>query len=344
MLAGLGSTMYAQRYPELVSRQTNVRQVLLVCGWLGLVWFTALGIVNSEVYLTSRHMWDIPMSSYENIALVTWIAELAFLICSCFTKVSVLMFYRRLVDHTVSKYWIWTVICAISFTISYSLAFILVLIFNCSPTEAYWKAFNPSWTAQYTCVDTTIVNLLAGIMSIISDLYSVILPCLMTRHLLLPKAQKLGLFFVFSLGLLAVVASSVRTYWLVRVITTPVLLNRSAPLTECSTKLGTPAMCQPAYSTYSSGRNSSSVLESCVQHCHHCASSSENTLAALLRDLDLGALSLPVEAAECLTKSGSFKDKALQESPARISKTNKFTTVPNIHRHLQHRPALMTLS
>ncbi|PPJ54996.1 hypothetical protein CBER1_05626 [Cercospora berteroae] len=191
--------------------------VLLVCGWLGLVWFTALGITNSEVYLTSRHMWDIPMPTYENIALVTWIAELAFLICSCFTKVSVLMFYRRLVDHTVSKYWIWTVICAISFTISYSLAFVLVLIFNCSPTEAYWKAFSPSWTTQYTCVDTTIVNLLAGIMSIISDLYSVILPCLMTRHLLLPKVQKLGLFFVFSLGLLAVVASSVRTYWLYKV-------------------------------------------------------------------------------------------------------------------------------
>lgn len=309
MLEGLGLTMYAQQYPELVSRQTNVRQVLLVCGWLGLVWFTALGIVNSEVYLTSRHMWDIPMVTYESIALVTWIAELAFLICSCFTKVSVLMFYRRLVDHTVSKYWIWTVICAISFTISYSLAFILVLIFNCSPTEAYWKAFNPSWTAQYTCVDTTIVNLLAGIMSIISDLYSVILPCLMTRHLLLPKAQKLGLFFVFSLGLLAVVASSVRTYWLVRVIKPPVPLNRNVPLTEYSTKLGTPAMCRPVYSTFSSGRNSSSVLGSCARHCRRCAYSSENTLAALLKDLDSEAPSPRAEAAECLTKFESSKDK-----------------------------------
>ncbi|KAF2207066.1 hypothetical protein CERZMDRAFT_102763 [Cercospora zeae-maydis SCOH1-5] len=191
--------------------------ILLVCGWLCLLWFTALAIINSEVYMTSRHMWDIPIATYESIALVTWIAELAFLLCSCFTKVSVLMFYRRLVDLTVSKYWIWTVMCAISFTIAYSLAFILLLVFNCSPTEAYWKSFNPSWKVEYTCVDTTVVNLLAGVLSIVSDLYSVILPCLMTRHLRLPAAQKLGLFLVFSLGLLAVLASSVRTYWLYKV-------------------------------------------------------------------------------------------------------------------------------
>ena len=154
---------------------------------------------------------------YENTALITWIAELAFLICGCFIKVSVLLFYRRLARNSVSRYWIWGVISAITFTVAYSLAFILTLIFNCSPTEAYWKAFSPSYTTPYTCVDTTVVNLLAGIMAIVSDLYSVFLPCMMTRHIQLPRAQKLALYIIFSLGLLAVAASSVRTYWLYKV-------------------------------------------------------------------------------------------------------------------------------
>lgn len=154
---------------------------------------------------------------YENTALITWIAELAFLICGCFIKVSVLLFYRRLARDSVSRYWIWGVICAIAFTVSYSLAFMLTLIFNCSPTEAYWKAFNPTYTMTYTCVNTTVVNLLAGIMAIVSDLYSVFLPCMMTRHIQLPKAQKFALYIIFSLGLLAVAASSVRTYWLYKV-------------------------------------------------------------------------------------------------------------------------------
>ncbi|KAI5362166.1 hypothetical protein Slin15195_G058170 [Septoria linicola] len=191
--------------------------VLLICGWLSLSWFTALSIVGAEQMMTSRHMWDIPITMYENTALITWIAELAFLVCGCFVKVSVLLFYRRLVDNSVSKYWIWTVIIAIVFTIAYSLAFILTLVLNCAPTEAYWKAFSPAYTTNYTCVNTTVVNLLAGLMAIVSDLYSVFLPCMMTRHLQLPTAQKLGLYIIFSLGLLAVAASGVRTYWLYKV-------------------------------------------------------------------------------------------------------------------------------
>lgn len=154
---------------------------------------------------------------YENTALITWIAELDFLICGCFLKCSVLLFYRRLARNAVSPLWIWGVQFAIAFTVAYSLAFVLTLIFNCSPTEAYWKSFSLTYTTDYTCVNTTAINLLAGILSIISDLYSIILPCMMTRHLLLPPTQRLALYIIFSLGLLAVAASSVRTYWLYKV-------------------------------------------------------------------------------------------------------------------------------
>ncbi|EME85077.1 uncharacterized protein MYCFIDRAFT_121253, partial [Pseudocercospora fijiensis CIRAD86] len=122
-------------------------------------------------------------------------------------KISVLLFYRRIVEHTSSKYWIWAVIAAICFTVAYSLAFILTLVFNCSPTEAYWKAFDPSYTHPHSCVNTTIVNLLAGIMAAISDLYSVVLPCMMTRHIQLPRPQKIALYVIFSLGLLVVACS-----------------------------------------------------------------------------------------------------------------------------------------
>lgn len=52
-------------------------------------------------------------------------------------------------------------------------------------------------------------------MSAISDLYAVILPCIMTRHLRLPGQQRLALYAIFCLGLLAVAASGVRTYWMV---------------------------------------------------------------------------------------------------------------------------------
>lgn len=84
-----------------------------------------------------------------------------------------LLFYRRLVAGTYDVRWNWAVLVAITFTAAYTLAFMLALIFNCNPTQAYWKAFDLSWIEhhKYTCADTTAINVLAGICAAASDLY-----------------------------------------------------------------------------------------------------------------------------------------------------------------------------
>ena len=84
------------------------------------------------------------------------------------------------------------------------------------------------YARKYTCVDTTVVNLLAGIFSVLSDVYSVVLPLLMTRHFSLAAGQKWALNFIFSLGLLIVGASAARTYFLygmLLTITTPLWMD-----------------------------------------------------------------------------------------------------------------------
>ncbi|KAF7186131.1 hypothetical protein HII31_12546 [Pseudocercospora fuligena] len=222
VLYGVASIMIATRLwlrAKKYAGGLGLDDLFLICAWLSVTWFTSLSIVGSEKFMTSRHMWDVPFSvSYvRKYGVDYWIAELAFLITGCCLKVSVLLFYRRLVEHTCSKYWIWAVIFAICFTVAYSLAFILTLVFNCSPTEAYWKAFDPSYTHPNSCVNTTIVNLLAGIMAAVSDLYSVALPCIMTRHLQIPRLQKIALYIIFSLALLVVACSGVRTYYMYKV-------------------------------------------------------------------------------------------------------------------------------
>lgn len=196
----------------------NPLQVLLVLSWLCVSWFTVLAIIGAELYHTNRHVWDIPIAAFPDMAKVTWLAELSFLLTGCCVKVSVLLFYRRLTQNTCSIAWIWAVWAAIALTVAYTLAFILALVFNCMPTEAYWKSFNLVYvaTVDYHCVDTTVINLLAGIMAAISDLYAVALPCIMMRNLRIPLRQKIALNVVFSLGLLVVGASGVRTYWLWR--------------------------------------------------------------------------------------------------------------------------------
>jgi hypothetical protein len=178
--------------------------------------FTAVTIVYVTWAQGDRHIWDISPGKREPLALCLWLAEFAFLVCGGFTKVSVLLFYRRLVDGTYSKLWRWLVLFAIGFTVAYTIAFCVMLLINCTPTEAYWKAFDPVYatTQQYTCLDTKIINTLAGVFAAASDLYAVALPCIITWHFSVRKAQKIALNIIFCLGLLVVAASGVRTYYL----------------------------------------------------------------------------------------------------------------------------------
>lgn len=219
VIYGFSSLLIALRLWLRLLKQAGglgLDDILLGFAWFGSSMFTIVLILSTVVYHTGRHAWDIPLGNFEKIAQLAWLAQFSSLVTGCATKVSVLCFYRRLVAGTYSRRWKWAVIIAIIFTVTWTLVFVFMLIFNCRPTEAYWKSFDLSWDHKYQCSDTSIVNLLAGIFAAASDLYAVALPCLMTRHFQLPRRQKVALNVIFSLGLVVVAASGVRTYFLYR--------------------------------------------------------------------------------------------------------------------------------
>ncbi|KAK0252515.1 hypothetical protein B0A54_05774 [Friedmanniomyces endolithicus] len=187
---------------------------LLVPAFLSATMFSIVVIMSNRDYGSDRHVWDVRPEWFETALLLAWLGEFAFLISTCCTKISVLLFYRRLVQGTFSKRWRMATIGAIVFTACYCVAFILALVFNCNPTEAYWKAYSLTYTKSYTCANTKNLNPLAGALSVFSDLYSVVLPMGMLRHFEASKRQKLALNAIFSLGLIVVAAGCVRTYYI----------------------------------------------------------------------------------------------------------------------------------
>ncbi|KAM0699321.1 hypothetical protein Q7P36_001368 [Cladosporium allicinum] len=187
-------------------------------GWLAGLMFTAVSIIYTSYAHGDRHVWDAPPEKRTTLVLCMWLGEFSFLVCGGCTKVSILLFYRRLVTGTYSKRYKWLIWFAIAFTIAYTFTFCVVLLANCTPTSAYWMAFDFKYalTQDYQCMDTSVINAMAGVCAAISDVYSVALPCFLTWQLnSVPKAQKIALFGIFSLGLVVVAASGVRTYWLI---------------------------------------------------------------------------------------------------------------------------------
>jgi hypothetical protein len=191
--------------------------------------FTVVTMMYTQHAQGDRHIWDVTADTRQYAVLCMWLGQFSFLICGGCTKVSILFFYRRLVEGTYSKRWTWLVWLAISFTIAYTIAFCIMLLVNCSPTEAYWRAFDVEYalTQSFTCLDTSAINAITGVCAVVSDVYAVALPCIITWHYAIPKRQKIALNVIFSLGLIVVVASCLRTYWLISKFSSIAYLDRS---------------------------------------------------------------------------------------------------------------------
>jgi len=162
--------------------------------------------------------------------LVAWILEATFLFSLSCTKISVLLFFRRLVEGSYGQELRICIWAAIGFTIAYFFSFMFFLIFACSPVEASWKSLNIGWGVDYHCVDRKSVDPLVGALSVFSDLYTMVIPVYIVGRLKLPMSRKIMLYVIFCCGLVVVGAGTMRTIYLARLHTDPLRdLTRELP-------------------------------------------------------------------------------------------------------------------
>ena len=153
------------------------------------------------------------MSKFAGHRLNIWFAEWCYVISTSFTKMSILLFYRR-ISVTFSKKFIIATWVGIIYNMLYMISFCMVLLLLCTPINAYWRSFNLEWAAAHPgnhCGKENIELPLAGVFSVIGDFYSAVLPMIAIFSLDLPSRQKLSLCALFSLAFLIVGAGIART-------------------------------------------------------------------------------------------------------------------------------------
>jgi len=190
--------------------------------FITIAWLCASANVACVLLFTYRygldsHIWDVPPTSYEKAAQLTWLIALLFTWSTAFTKVSVLLFYRRLVADTYSRTYKLAIWVAIAFIAVYTVVITILQCSTCIPLEANWRRLNPNYTRSYRCGSTasqTSISVMSGALSVISDFYSVLLPALLVFRIQVTKMQRLGLLIIFGMGSLVVIAGIVRTVYL----------------------------------------------------------------------------------------------------------------------------------
>jgi hypothetical protein len=149
-------------------------------------------------------VWDNPVPRAVDSRKIVMALEATYILATGLTKISILLFYRRLVSGSVSRAFVWTVLTIIVSVMAYIITFELTLIFGCRPISAYWNEINPIWRTlnadEYFCLDEVVALYCANIISIVQDFLTFLMPLLLFRNLQLPIRQKVVLGCIFSVG------------------------------------------------------------------------------------------------------------------------------------------------
>lgn len=118
-------------------------------------------------------------------------------------KVSILCFYRRIANGSISRAFLYAVWGFIASVIVYCIVFVFTFIFTCAPVEGYWRMFDIGWrlTHEMKCHDEGITIVAAVIISTVSDFLICMLPIFLVWNLQIPKRQKAALIGIFGMGI-----------------------------------------------------------------------------------------------------------------------------------------------
>ncbi|KAG0127171.1 hypothetical protein HOY82DRAFT_83309 [Tuber indicum] len=111
-----------------------------------------------------------------------------------FAKLSVLVFYRRVMGH--HRWFKLATDAIIAFVILLGIQYVLVFFLFCRPFQYFWDKTIPGGF----CWDLELAHLINLVLNLITDVVITVLPFPILTKLVLPRRQKFGLCAIFGLG------------------------------------------------------------------------------------------------------------------------------------------------
>jgi hypothetical protein len=159
------------------------------------------------------------MKEYTKGIMITWwMYRMSYVAALCFIKLSILYFFKTIATH---RTWRHIVNGTIIFVILYTVGAVIAAAFQCRylpdawNTDAYFAQFDkiPNPNAPKTqCYDPTILFVSTAALNLFSDVVILLIPIPTLLSLSVPLRQRVALVAIFSVGMLAIAASSVRMH------------------------------------------------------------------------------------------------------------------------------------
>ncbi|KAM0346341.1 hypothetical protein ACHAPU_005772 [Fusarium lateritium] len=137
-----------------------------------------------------------PQQADNGIQLFYW-DSLLYLGVLPVTKISILIFYLKVFPGRKIRMTCWIFI---GLNVAYFIAFELVSIFQCTPIEGAWRAWDKEFPAR--CNDINMQGWMAAILNIFLDVGTLVIPLKELYRLSLSTKKKIQLMLMFSIGIL----------------------------------------------------------------------------------------------------------------------------------------------
>ncbi|CAI7673205.1 hypothetical protein N7533_009709 [Penicillium manginii] len=182
----------------------------LIIGACLLSWaFIAVTIVAVENGL-GQHAKYVDPNKMVTYGFAVWLSSMFYLATLGFIKTSVLWFYTRLGDRTLTRV-SWVMVGVIA---AQAGSFVLVAAFQCQTISKAWTGTGPG-----KCVNINVFYLANAALNIFTDLLTYTLPIRVIFKLQMPRKQKIALALILCLGLFACVSSIIRITYIPTMLT-----------------------------------------------------------------------------------------------------------------------------
>jgi hypothetical protein len=141
-----------------------------------------------------------------NLNQVSTALEALYMVSTVATKISILLFYRRLVPEAVSRGFRWSVYGIIFFVMAYFVTWEVILFTRYKPLYADWMLGDPFWWAQHKdevkSLDEGVIIASSAIVSAVQDFIVCGMPMMVFWKMTIPKRQRIALGAIFAVGFL----------------------------------------------------------------------------------------------------------------------------------------------
>ncbi|KAK4663762.1 uncharacterized protein QC763_503070 [Podospora pseudopauciseta] len=243
MVLGLSSVVL-RLFTRLINKGPGLAAddyVILFAAVMGIG--TAVCCLISVPWGGGKHLWVVTHEEFTKLYQTTYAFVIVYITCISATKVSILLFYRRVFGTNV----IWYIV--FGFTCAHWAEVTITWLAGCRPIDYYWRQYTDP-TATGSCIDAPLFYFCNGIIGLVIDVAILLVPIPTVWKLNMPTTKKVFVGGILLLGGFVCVASAIRIVMMDQLVKSPDFtwaMSKVFIWSCCEPFIGIVCACLPTY-------------------------------------------------------------------------------------------------